>query len=263
MPTCNIQLTLFTKMWPRKSLPELAAFAKELGLDGIELPVRPNYPVTPENIGSALPEAARIFREEGLKIGSVASVPTEQSIAACGEAGVPIIRDGVLIPDDANYLDTIAEARRTWDGLLSVLEEHRVVLGIQNHCDRFLTHAMHLHHALAGYDPKVVGAVFDPAHQALQGADLQFALDVAWPHVVMINLKNAYWKRMNGPEAEWAEWRPYWTTARHGQASWPNLAEELKKRGYQGDLCFSAEYTEEEETDRLIREDIASAKQIF
>jgi sugar phosphate isomerase/epimerase len=250
-------------MWPDKSLPELAAFVKELGVDGIELPVRPNYPVTPDNIASALPEAVRIFREEGLKIGSVASVPNEETIATCGEAGVPIVRDGVFIPEGANYLETITDAQRVWDGLLPALEQHRVVLGIQNHCDRFLTHAMHLHHALANYDPKVVGAVFDPAHQALQGADLDMALDVAWPHIVMINLKNAFWKRMNGPEAEWAEWRPYWTTARHGLASWPALARELKRRGYQGDLCFSAEYMDEESTDRLIREDIAAARQLF
>ena len=79
----------------------------------------------------------------------------------------------------------------------------------------------------------------------------------------MINLKNAFWKRMNGPEAEWAEWRPYWTSGRHGLASWPKLAEELKERGYEGDLCFSAEYSDEEATDRLIREDIENAKEVF
>ncbi len=263
MSSYKVCLTLFTKMWPDKSMPELAAFVKEMGIGGIELPVRPNFPVHPENVETALPEAVRIFEGEGLKIGSVASVPAERTIAACGEAGVPILRDGVMLEEGANYLETITDAQRMWDTFLPVLEKNNVVLAIQNHCGPFLTHAAHLLHALEKYDPKVVGAVFDPAHQALQGENLELALDVILSRTVMINLKNAYWKRVNGPEAPWAEWTTYWTSGRHGLASWPKLAEELKTRGYEGDLCFSAEYSDEEATDRLIREDIENAKEVF
>jgi hypothetical protein len=44
-----------------------------------------------------------------------------------------------------------------------------VTLGIQNHADRYLTHAMHLWHALRGYDPRLVAAVWDPAHNRASG----------------------------------------------------------------------------------------------
>ena len=259
----QVHFTLFTKMWPDKSLPELAAFVEGLGLEGIELPVRPGYPVTPDNVESKLPEAARILADHGLRIGSVASGLSERTIAACGAAGAPILRMGIEIPADQSYLGAVSDIQRQWDGMVPVLDEHRVTLGIQNHCNRCAAHAMHLHHALANYDPKHVGAVWDPAHQALQGEDLDLALDVVWSHLLMVNLKNAYWKRIHGPEAEWAEWRSYWTSGRHGLASWPKVAEELKRRGYQGDLCFSAEYTDEAATDRLIGEDIAAAREIF
>ena len=33
------------------------------------------------------------------------------------------------------------------------------------------------------------------------------ALDVLVPHLCVINLKNAYWRRVSGPEAEVAEWK--------------------------------------------------------
>jgi hypothetical protein len=79
----------------------------------------------------------------------------------------------------------------------------------------------------------------------------------------MVNLKNAYWQRATGPEAEHAAWRPYWTSGRQGLASWPRVARELKRRGYTGVLCFSAEYTDEEAVNRLIAEDIAFARTLF
>ena len=66
------QFTVFTKPWPDMSLPELARFIQKLGFHGVELPVRPGYQVVPENVEKGLPEAARIFADHGVKIGSVA-----------------------------------------------------------------------------------------------------------------------------------------------------------------------------------------------
>ena len=263
MNSYKIQFTLFTKMWPNKSLPELADFVAGLGVDGIELPVRPGYPVEPKNVVQGLPEAVKILGDRGLKIGSLATGATPQAIDACAANGVPIIRTGVGIPEDKMYLAAIEDCQREWDELVPRLERAGVIVGIQNHCDRCATHAMHLYHAVSKYDPRQIAAVWDPGHNGLQGEDIELALDVVWSHLCMVNLKNAYWKRMNGPEAKWAQWRPYWTAGRHGLSEWPKVAEELKRRGYEGDLCFSAEYSDEEQTDRLIVEDIAFAKEWF
>jgi len=79
----------------------------------------------------------------------------------------------------------------------------------------------------------------------------------------MVNLKNAFWQRKNGPEAESAVWAQHWTTGRHGLASWPRVAAELKRRNWSGVLCCSAEYSDEPSTDRLIANDIAFAKSLF
>ncbi|MCC6444536.1 MAG: hypothetical protein IT210_13910 [Armatimonadetes bacterium] len=79
----------------------------------------------------------------------------------------------------------------------------------------------------------------------------------------MMNLKNAFWERVNGPEADHARWRHYWTTGRHGLAFWPCVAAELKKRNYTGVLCLIAEYSDHEAVGRLIAEDIAFARSLF
>ena len=78
----NIAFTVFSKPWTLP-LPELAALVKSLGLDGVELPVRPGYQVEPANVANGLKEAVKIFADHGLKIGSVAGPTDEPTIAAC------------------------------------------------------------------------------------------------------------------------------------------------------------------------------------
>ena len=113
------------------------------------------------------------------------------------------------------------------------------------------------------FDPKVIAAVWDVAHNALNGEALDLGLDIIWPHLNMVNFKNAYWHRTNGPEAVVAEWDVFWTSGRHGQASWSQVATLLKQRGYSGVVCLPAEYTDEPAVDRLIAEDIIFAKSLF
>ena len=103
---------------------------------------------------------------------------------------------------------------------------------------------------------------WDAAHEALAGGLPDLALDVIWPRLCMVNLKSAFWKRTNGPEAEHAEWERYWTGGRHGRANWPAVAKELMARGYAGVICLTAEYSDEDSVDRLIAEDIAFAKSL-
>lgn len=258
----SITFTVFTKPW-KLPLPELAQFVKKLGFDGVELPVRPGFQVSPDNVVQGLAEAVRIFRDYGLKIGTVAGETDERTIAACGDCGIPIIRICVGIPCEKDYLTTIADIQRQWDALVPLLDRHGVAIGVQNHCDRCIANAMQLHHAIAKYDPKHICAVWDAAHNALDGEMADIALDTIWSHLRVVNLKNAYWRRTNGPEAEYATWATYWTTGRCGRANWPWVADELKKRRFTGDVCLTAEYTDHAAVDRLIAEDIAFAKSLF
>jgi sugar phosphate isomerase/epimerase len=255
-----IRFSVFTKPW-KMPIPELGAYVRALGFDGIELPVRPGYPVEPDSVAE-LPRAARQLADEGVQIESIAGPTDEAAIAACAEAGVPVIRTMVRIGSEG-YMASVAEAHRAFDALLPSLERSGVRIGVQNHCDRYIPHAMGLLHFLERYDPRQVCAVWDAAHNALNGEDPELALEIVWSHLGMVNLKNAIWQRIVGPEAEVAAWRHYWTDGRHGLASWPRVAAELRRRGYQGVVCLTAEYSDGDAVDRLIREDIAFAKSLF
>ena len=263
MSATRNQFTVFSKPWGEKPLPELAEFVKGLGFDGVELPVRPKFQVTPENVAQGLPEAAKVFADHGLKLGSVAGSADEATIAAMGEAGVPILRVCVQIDMGIGYLATEERLRKEYDELVPLLDGNGVTLGVQNHCDKCVGSAVGIMHLIEKYDPKHVGAVLDPAHCGLAGEPDAMAIDIVWSHLVLVNLKSAYWKRVAGPEAEDVKWRHYWTSGRQGLTSWPRVTNELKRRGYEGDVCLTAEYSAKDEVDRLIAEDLAYAKSLF
>ena len=257
--------TVFTKPWPGLSLDELGALVAGMGFDGVELPVRPGFQVEPESIAEQLPIAQKTLQAHGVEIVSVAGPCDEATIRACGEAGVGVLRIMVRVPDGSDYLGHIENTQREWDALLPVLEASGVTLGVQNHKARFLTHAMHLHHALKPYDPKLIGAVWDPAHNAFSGAEPELALDVVWPYLCMVNLKNGLWEKGDVDELGVIKWNTMWVPGHEGICDWPRVCRELVKRGYVGDICLSAEYSgaDSEQVRRYATQDLVLAKRCF
>ncbi len=260
--TKRIVFSVFTKPWRTLSLPQLGELVRGLGFDGIEFPVRPGYQVEPENVKD-LPRAAKQLAEFDVRILSVAGPTDEATIAACAEADVPIIRVMARIGEGEGYLEAETRLQREYDAVVPLLEEYGVKIGVQNHCGRFVANAVGLRRLVAQHDPKHIGVAWDAAHEALGGSSPDLALDTIWSHLCMVNLKNAFWHRTHGPEARYAQWQVYWTSGRHGLASWPSVAEELKARDYQGVVCLTAEYSDHDAVNRLIGEDIAFARTLF
>ena len=245
-------------------IPELGKFVSGLGFDAVELPVRPGYQCEPQDVERKLPKIAEELKDFGLTISSVAGPYDQKSaIAACAEAGVPMIRICVAVFQELGYMASIEKWQKELDSLIPLYDKYGVTLGVQNHCDLFVCNALGIRHLIEPYDPKHVCAVWDPAHCALDGEDPRLAVDILWSHLGMVNLKNAYWVRTTETQTEHAQWRSYWTSGREGLCSWPLVAEVLKERKYKGPLCLTAEYSDHASADRLIAEDIAFAKSLF
>ena len=255
---------VFVKPWKSLSISELARHIHKLGFEWIELPVRPGFQCEPEMIEKSLPEAVRVLGEEGVKVLNItAAVPLtdERLYSASLQAGIHMNRVLFDRLEGENYWDAEKRARKTLDEALSFCEKYRYQIGVQNHYGRCVpVNAMGMYHLVKDYDPGYVGAIWDPAHNALEGEDPEPALDIVASHLCVVNLKNAYWKQVNGPEAETAQWQVYWTSGRYGRVSWARVADKLKQMDYHGPVCLSGEYSEEKDVDRLIVEDLAFAK---
>ncbi len=259
----KIKFSVFTKPWKNLSASELAKYVNQLGFDGVEFPLRPGYQVEPENAEKGLPELVKQMGEYGVKVYSVAGTLEERVFAGCQAAGIPIIRVMAKIEPELGYVASEAKVKKEYEQLLPLCEKYGVKIGVQHHLGKYVSSAIGMMHLIEDFDPKYVGAVWDAAHAALCGEEPELGLDIAWSHLCMVNLKNAFYRRVSGPEALDVKWDKYYTNGRQGFASWPVIAEYLKKRNYEGVICLTAEYSAQDQVDRLIAEDIAYTKSLF
>lgn len=266
MSTHKTQFAVFVKPWKRMSIVEVAQHVRKLGFEWIELPVRPGFACAPENIEQDLPAAVKTLADYGVQVLNVTvalPLDDERLYAACAAADIRMNRV-IFGRDGLNYWEAEAKARRQLDMAMPFCEKYNIQIGVQNHYGNSVPiNSMGLYNLLKEYDPKYAGAIWDPAHNGLQGEEPEVGLDIVQKHLSVINLKNAYWRQTSGPEAEVAKWEVYWTSGRQGRASWPCVAAKVKAMNYQGAICFSAEYTDEHDVDRLIVEDLAFAKTLF
>ena len=263
MQNKDYTFSVFTKPWKTESVEELASFLSKLGFDAIEFALRDGYQVEPKNAEKNLPKLAKTLKDYNLSIASVASGTEENIFAACSEAGIPIIRIMAPISLKTNFLESIDEKKKELEKLLPLCEKYNVKVAVQHHYGPGVNNSMELKYLVGDFDPKYIGAIWDTAHSALAGEEPEQALDIVWSHLAMVNFKNAYYKRVNGPEAETASWKRHFTSGRHGLASWERVSDCLKEKNYKGVICLTAEFSDEEQVNRLIAEDIQYAKSLF
>ena len=259
----DVTFSVFTKAWKTVPLGRLGELVRGLGFEGVELPVRPGFQVVPERAGRDLPAAVRQLANAGVTIRSVAATADEAMIMACAEVGVPVIRIMAPIGADESYADAEERYRREFDALLPALDRAGVTVGVQNHAGRQVANAIGLRSLIGRYDPRHVAAVWDAGHEAVAGSEPELAIDTIWSHLRRVNLKNAVWLQTAEAGAESAEWSPFWTAGRLGLSPWPRVAAELRRRGYAGTVCLTAEYSGEVSVERQAAEDLAFARSIF
>lgn len=258
----TIQFSLFTKPWKPESTGQLAELVTSSGFDGIEFPLRDGYLVEPANAIQQLPRLVEQLDSCGVKVFSVASTLDEPIFAACQEAGVPLIRIMQSHVGKGGYASSMLDARRELEAVALLCEKYGVKVGIQQHHGNFIIDSAGLYRLIDPLPPSIT-AVWDAAHDALTGQEPEIGLDILWERLGMVNLKNAYYRRINGPEAEEAKWERYFTTGRHGLSNWPRVVNYLKNRDYSGVICLTAQYNDEARTLDYVRQDLAYVKELF
>ncbi|SHE82238.1 Sugar phosphate isomerase/epimerase [Kaistia soli DSM 19436] len=241
----DIKLAVFTKPW-NDAIEAVADRMAALGVEAIELPIRPGYQVTPETVATSLPEVVRVLASRGLSICSVAAPLDEAIIRACGDNGIDLVRTMVGVDlGKARFADTIRQSRATYEALIPLLDETGVRIGVQNHSGNCIGSAIGLYHLMEPFDPKHVCAILDMAHCAVAGEPTELSVDLLWERMPnLVNFKNAYRERINGPEEAEAVFRTHWTTGRHGGYSWSGLVQDLHRRGFTGTFVLPGEYTD-------------------
>ena len=102
-PIFDHGIHIFSKHLQWLDYDEMAAAAKEMGFDGVDLTVRPKGHILPENVERDLPKAVEAVRKAGLKaelittaITSAADPYTEKIIRTASQQGIKYYRMGWL-----------------------------------------------------------------------------------------------------------------------------------------------------------------------
>lgn len=258
----SVEFAVFTKPWPQDGTSDLAGHVSSMGFDAAEVPVRPGFQVEPKDAAGKLTELVATFADHGVRIASIASSLEEPIFAACQAAGVGVIR--VMAPiARGDYAGSEQRVQRAIGNAAPLCERYGVRVGVQEHYGDYVSSSPALRAFLKNLDPRLVGAVWDSAHDAIAGVPPETGLDALWDRLIMVNLKNACYKRISGNAGMSAEWEVEFTSGREGLASWPRIVSVLRRKSYSGTVCLTAEYSAAEEVDRLCKEDLAYVKELF
>lgn len=235
----------FTKLLTELDVPGLIRFARDVGLDGFDLAVRPGYPVNPDNALVELPRAAQQVRAEKLNIGLV-TAPTnlidpegrlgQTLFEACGKAGVPAIKIGYF-PYAGKFDAALAEARKRMAGFAKLAARTGVRACYHTHSGSYLgNNAAGLRLLLQDLDPHHVGAFVDTGHVAVNGGPIRLELDLIRPWLSLLAIKDMAWEKQK------QGWKNFVVPAGEGIVRWNEVATALKEAGFNGTISMHGEY---------------------
>lgn len=257
----------FTKTLQKLDLAGLVAFAKDVGLAGFDLAVRPGHPVTPDNAVKELPAAARRFANDGLTVGLV-SAPTDlndpasrQAAAlfdACGAAGVPAIKLGYFAYR-APFESCLAEARKKLAGFAKLAEKAKVKACYHTHSGAMLgNNAAGARLLLADLDPHHVGLFFDTGHTAINGGPARMELDQVRAWLALVAIKDMAWTKGRG-------WSSSVVPVGDGIVKWDDVARGLRDCRFNGTVSLHGEYEAKDMDDRkrLAKAELAALRKVL
>ena len=178
----NLTYIAFTKHLEGLDVPQLIDALQSMGMQGADLCVRDGYPVNPDNVATALPEAARRFADAGLCIPLVTAPGdfnrpdidyAERYYAALGEAGVAHVKLGYWHwQPDTPYWTQLDEVRGFMEGFQALSEKYGVKTAVHNHSGASMgLNACAAMNIVKDCDPQYVGVFADPwAFVAVRGA---------------------------------------------------------------------------------------------
>lgn len=262
-----MKLSVFTVATPELTPDELAAVAKEVGLDGIEW----RYTEVPEavkqdppsywgnNLSTISPSggAAELERfkaaseRHGIRTISVTPyiqagdlATTEQVLQAAKTLGASMIRLGVprydgtvpyaqLFELERAYLKDAAELCKQY-GIKGLIEMHHLTISASASASRRL---------VDGLNPDHVGVLFDPGNCVFEGfEDNRMAIDILGPYLGHVHVKNAGWTKLETSDItpvngiEIAKWSCNWMSIEQGVVPWREIIGHLRNAGYNGYL---------------------------
>ncbi len=203
----GLQLHVFSKHLQFLNYKDMAAAAADIGFDGIELTVRKNGHVEPENVREDLPRAIEALKEAGLQSTMMVSGITELNptsktvLETAANLGIKYYRLGYYRYPKEGSMPGAMKAINQQVMELAALSQTLGILGTyQNHAGGVVGAAIwEVWQLLQGTAPDAMGCQYDIRHAMVDGG-------YSWPNglrlikdrIRTIVIKDFRWEQING-----------------------------------------------------------------
>lgn len=249
----DVKLCMFSKMLQALSVREAAAAMKKMGFEGIDLTVRDQGHVLPENVEQDLPKAVEEIQAEGLEVGmlttgiTAADEPTAEAVFASARAcGVDRLKLGYWKYEGfGGLLKQVDEIRGKLDGIEKLADKYHVTPCLHIHSGEFMTaNAAVVYLMLQGRDPSLMAAYIDPGHMTVEGGKggWKMGIDILSPYVKIVSVKDFAWRCQPKNVLDKKAWKPDLVPLDSGIVQWPAVIDCLRQIGFDGVITVHSEY---------------------
>lgn len=243
----------FTKSFQDWSIPEVCRRFKQIGLDGLDLTVRPGGHIAPERVTEELPKAARAAQEHGLVLGLLTTSITsadalaEKTFAAAAKAGVKRLKLGYYryskpVGTLARQMD---EVRKQLADVVRLGERYDVRPCVHIHSGAYIpSHGTMLYSLIRDFSPEQIGAYVDMLHMTLEGGDdgWRQGLDLLAPWIALCSVKNFLFEKGERDKLGQQTWHTRLVPVSEGITPVPQFVGVLRQLEYQGPYSLHSEY---------------------
>ncbi len=237
------KLCFFTKHLQGLSYDDIASLAAEMGMDGIEAPIRPKGHVEPEAIETELPKFVEALKKQGLELTIMTSginevsaeQHTEKVLRTAAALGVKRYRMNYFKYDlNKPIWPQLQEIKPKIKDLVQLSSELGIQPLFQNHSGKDYVAApiWDMYSIMREYTPAQFAFVFDIFHATLEGG-------YSWP--MNAKLTEGHWGGVYFKDFQWQGRKAEGCPLGQGQVS-PDFAKMVVKNGYSGPISLHVEY---------------------
>lgn len=254
-PAANVlrpKIAAFTESFQDRPIAEVCRMFKGIGLDGLDLTVRPGGHIAPEMAPVELPKAVEAARDAGTQIQFLTTAITdatpeaEKLLAVAGESGITRIKMGYYRYGKFGTLKSQMDGiRRQILRVAKVAAKHHVLPCVHIHSgDTIPSHGTQLYQLINDISPDQVGAYVDPMHMSLEGGGdgWRQGLDLLAPWIALCSVKNFAWEQVGRDAKGQMRWKTRKVPIADGFAPLPEFVAILKSLGFAGVYSLHSEY---------------------
>lgn len=259
-PVIPMELLMFSKKLAEYEIREAGKIISNMGLDGVDLTVRPGGHIEPEEAVERLPGAVEVLGSEGLTVPMISTGIrsaeekwSREIFSTASKCGIGYLKLGYWHYEGfGNVRRQLEDSRSKAAKLAELASEHGVVAGIHIHSGNYMsaTGGM-VERILDGIDTEYLGAYIDPGHMVLEGgrSGWRLGMDLLRDVIRMVAVKDFGWER----NPKWEEnWNLLHMPLSQGMVPWEEVFENLREVGFDGPVSLHSEY--EMTTDQIIQQ---------